>query len=939
MSIIHQNVQCLNNKVEDLEVFLDGEGCDVLCLTEHWYTHNNIESVGVAGFSLLSHFSRQSGIHGGAAIFVNRLVSSSDTFSASNMDEIDRLSTEFSFECSAVKIKYLNFSFIVLAIYRSGGGDFEVFNERFGGALEVLSRYPNYSIFICGDFNVNFLSSSPELDRFTDLIASYGIMETVDEPTRLGSCLDNICTDVASDCRMVSVIHNGLSDHSAQKIIFFELLTKPRPTNKLYRELNNQYNMQNFRDMLKNEDWRDVQQNEDPSCQYDNFLKIVSHYFELAFPLRKEKNLNKNKIGWITRGIRISSEKLKTLHFLIQNGNVDLKVYYGKYKKIYKKVIRAAKLLHNNILMNNASNMTRTAWNIINAQTNKLPKATKIELECNGEIIKDPDRVALYFNEYFNGVAKTVGSVDHGDFDCSNIAVNSSSLFMHPTDEYELKKIISGLKSSHSCGLDGISANMIKNCVDELVCPLVVIINTSLSHGVFADQLKIAKIRPIHKRDSHLIIDNYRPISLISTFAKILEKVVARRLMNFLDKCNILNPSQFGFRRGRSTSSAIINFLNILYKNMDSNKSCMGIFLDLSKAFDLVNHTTLLQKLDRYGIRGVALDWFTSYLRGRMHYVELGGIQSNLLQLSCGVPQGSVLGPLLYILYVNDLVVPNCTMFADDTSVLICTDGKSDLAPTATSVLDQLDQFFLKNDLRLNSQKSVCVEFSAGPGGRVASHLIRCGGSSVAQVDETGFLGMTIERNCGWTQHVGSLCGRLASICFVLRRLRSCLVLSVLRSYYFAHFHSVLSYGLIAWGSCGNSIRVFRLQKRALRVMVGMGTRESCRELFRSMRIMTLPSIFIYQLLLYVRGNMENFRSLGLHHNYNTRSASLLEIPQHRLTLFEKSPDYLAIKVYNKLPPKYLTLSINRFKATIRELFIEKCYYSLVEYLDDAFLL
>ena len=265
----------------------------------------------------------------------------------------------------------------------------------------------------------------------------------------------------------------------------------------------------------------------------------------------------------------------------------------------------------------------------------------------------------------------------------SNI-LSPIQFFLSPTDETEVFYCLSSLDLSKSSGPYSIPSKILSLIKTEIAVPLSKLINLSFTSGIFPSNLKTAKVIPIHKKGSKLELTNYRPISLLSNIDKVFEKLIYKHLYGFLEAKKVIFTQQFGFRKNYSTSQTLLNISQKIMDALDKGNYACGVFVDLQKAFNTVDHEILLKKLYHYGIRGIALSLFRSYLTGRSQFVSLDGIRSVDKVTRHGVPQGSVLGPLLFLLYINDL---NCAIkhslvhhFADDTNLLHFSDSLKQLA-------------------------------------------------------------------------------------------------------------------------------------------------------------------------------------------------------------------------------------------------------------------
>lgn len=538
------------------------------------------------------------------------------------------------------------------------------------------------------------------------------------------------------------------------------------------------------------------------------------------------------------------------------------------------------------------------------------------------------------------------GSIQRPDTAGFALNRNIHSMCVFHFTETEVLHILTKLKNKGSSGPDDIPCTLLRRVADLLVSPLTQLINLSFERGVFPTVLKTSKVIPIHKKNTRTNATNYRPISMSSSFSKIFEYAMLSRLLRHLEVNHILTDRQHGFRRDQSTITAINSFLSDALLSLDRQEFAVGVFCDLSKAFDCVSHRLLLQKMQLYGIRGVVADWFTSYLVDRFQFVRLrfreGDVfrefHSVLLPVQIGVPQGSILGPILFLLFINDIVLfvnYSLVMYADDTSCIISDREPNELQVKANALLERLGGWFNQNFLHLNLEKTNFMRFHVPQSKKEPNLRLSVNGADIEQVSSVAFLGLTVDDVFSWRAHCNELISKLNKYCFLIRNLKRYLEMDHIMSFYFAHVHSRLSYGVAFWGSSSAAEGVFVAQKRIVRCLANIRSTDSCRPFFNKFKLLTLPSIFILETLCLFFRNRNNIPRNSDIHSYNTRTSTLFRVPLSRLNLTKRGPVPLGIKLFNSLPGELKNCPDQKcFRNGVKSLLLSRCVYGVDEFLN-----
>ena len=736
----------------------------------------------------------------------------------------------------------------------------------------------NSDIIIGGDFNINLLKLNERLkfSEYFDLFISHSFFPKITLPTRIGSnsctLIDNIYCRFSSPSResYAGIIYSGVSDHFPCFVSIKCSVKKSVKPPKLAKTLiNPEKAMSDFLAELSQTDIYNklnVNIDSDPDANYEILINSIQEIKQKHFPTRLVKfDRHKHKNNkWITYGIIKSIKYRDEMHLKLKripqgtHAYCILKQNLSVYNSILKKSIREAKFSYYHNLFEKYKHDIKKTWQNISSVLNKSTrkKSDISQIMINGTMSNDKIAITESFNSFFANIGPQLAEkIDTTNKATFNSYLTKKIMFTFNfsfVDTNHVLKIIKSLKPKHSCGHDGITLIFLKQMGPTIIKPLTLIINQSLATGIFPNSLKIAKVTPLFKKDDAKIVDNYRPISLLTSISKVFEKVAHIQLSTYFKSNNLFFKSQYGFREEHSTELASLEFIDQIVQDFENKKTPVTIFMDLSKAFDTLNHDILLHKLKYYGVTGLSLQWFKSYLTNRTQYVEIDNVKSTYLYLKTGVPQGSILGPLLFLIYMND--IPQASdyfsfiLYADDTTLrsYIKTHTGESITSISNSInneLQNVSDWLAVNMLSLNVKKTKFMVFH--PYQKNIENCVpslKIGNTDIERVKEFNFLGLIIEETLSWKSHVDYISNKISKHTGVLNRLKHFLPPYILRTLYFSLIHSQLNYSLLAWGF--NCIRVKKLQKRAVRIVSVSKYNAHTEPLMKSLKILKLEDMF-----------------------------------------------------------------------------------------------
>lgn len=927
--LVHQNIRSLRANFDLFvnHLYLSYKNClpKIIVLSEIWIYENELSFYCIDNYRMYAKCN-QSSRPGGVMVFVSNDLTS-------KINEIDILSASGLI----IKIYSDKVNFSLLALYRFHDFSENLFINELNYILDDFK--PTEPIIIVGDMNINLLSDKEFVDKYNFLLLSYGFKSFINSITRPISktCIDHIYikTNNFKEINFSVVVEEiGLTDHSLLALYSDVFRNCPSPQENRC-EINKKIDFKRLKGYLQTYNWEHIYQTNDVNDAFFMFIRDLKNIIEdCSYSHLTNKKMIRLK-PWITNNLVLRINKRIELYKKNkkQPYNDKLKKYYNRYRNRLNNDIKFAKeMYYQNLFKNNSK--VKEQWKIIDEligeRKNNSNRIFKV-LKDNGEESVSDIETAEIFNKFFLEVAnklkqkhsKNTGftSEELSKLDHRNkfrIRYVRNSLFLLPTSKSEVHKTIISLSNKKSVDLHGISNNVLKAVSEEISEVLSFLINLSFETGIFPNTLKHSIVVPIFKKGDPNVVTNYRPISLLSPIAKVVEKIMKFRLQNFLESNNILSKNQFGFRSGISTEDALLRVVSFINDCKNKNFSTSGLFIDLQKAFDMVDHCILMGKMDSMGIRGIPYEWFRSYLDNRIQMVGCNGSRSTPGVITSGVPQGSVLGPMLFLIYINDLsdgaFNGSITCFADDTALCYKATNRHLVHQMIEKDLISLRWWLLTNKIYLNIEKTKFIDFNLKQSevkiDSLKYHSLKCTSfdvcncESIKKVDNIKYLGSVLDSYITWKEHCGNLKKQLGNCLRKFYFLRSLCPTKVLKMLYYALIQSRLSYGIICWGGAyGNAIdRLNILQKHILRIMCKKSKYTSSWPLFFENRILPVRHLYIFKVLdkFYLRKGM--LQNLTDYSARESRHKGKIKLPFPNYEYYKRTYEYMAPKLYNLLP-------------------------------------
>ena len=888
-SVMHFNIRSLCKNFTELLNLLDNilkKRPDVILLCETFLHANNVGRVHIPGYKF-HVLNRSSGGGGGVAIYVK------SCYDAVLIDDL----TKETDDCESlfIRIALENRTILLGEIYRKPNRPEKKFIEFLQYCAEYASQM-KYEIVIGCDQNINLLNiTNRQVDNLICVMNECGVIPMVTKPTRISknsaTLIDQVyCSESMYRKSHSYIVVTDISDHYPCLCNFNEKPLEPDPVKFIGRKLND-CNISQLCSYLNCYNWQQLNRF-NVNDMLDMLLNVINTGLDIFMP-KREVVLNGNKQikePWVSKGILASSRQSRQNYLEFINGQID-KHKYTEYRNILNKIKRNAKCLYYKRVFTDTYGNMKKSWFYLNRVLGRCNDKSNVPTVIKDESkeIRDVKEICNKFNTYFGNIGRDFNhrvkssTKSYKSYLVSD--VHCTFKFEYITDKIVVKTIAS-LKNKLSCGNDGLSNKFLKLVNNSICIPLSLIINKTLSTGEIPKLWKNAIVHPLYKSGAHNLLTNYRPISLLPTMSKVMEKIVHQQTYNYFVDNNMYSDKQFGFRANHGCIDCVNKFVYDVTRGLSMKNPTMVTFIDTSKAFDTISRSILIDKLRHYGMTENALSWFRNYFQDRTQKVKLNDSCSNNVSLDYGVGQGSVLGPLVFSIVTMDLFdVPKyCKIlgYADDITIYLSYHNMITMYAKMRSDLKLVMDWFCSNKLLINVKKTKMMLISRKKENTYPK-CIEMSGVYIERVSNFKLLGIVIDERLSWSDHVSGLLKKIESGIFALNSTKNLLPTFVKRQIYHSFVYSHLNYGIELWGhSCPkNMLKKLQVcQNKSVKCIIGSLSKLSLPEIYKQLKILSVVKICKYNSLKFMYRHeydtcpklLRSILNTNLGHDYETRN-------------------------------------------------------------------
>ena len=945
--IVHLNCRSLIKKKEELEYVVNELNPTIICLSETWFDSSVSKNDYVPeGYSIIRHdrsddykqkYGKSNG--GGLAVIYKKTI---------KVQKVHDLTDPIE-EILWVRIQS-KFSFLLGVLYRAEYTDTlkETLDEcLLENNIRKVSEKAK-SVVLVGDFNINYSNYEDKMrEKLENICTTNGLYQLINKPTRIdpNTFSQTIIDHIWANKEYVPIKDSGttigISDHLAT---YVKLNKKIEEKSKTVTSRNyKNYDPESFNNSLQQSitesDLEKIIESKQVDKAMERLSSIITNTLDKYAPIYERKiQMKFNPIPWLNKELKdIIARKNSLVKDFYQFGLESLKT---PIKILNNQIVHLKRKLKKKYLTENlttAKDDPKKTWKILNATIGSN----------NNEENTEPDlmtqKKADQFNQYFAHIGENILKE-------LNLTVEPTDLKGHEgfyftlESEATIAKLIEQIKPDVATGRDGISAKIIKDAKSTITPILTKIINTGYETNTFPNCMKMASVRPIHKKEDTNLISNYRPISILPCLSKVLERSASNQLIAYLEKNNRLNPAQHAYRKQHGTQTCLFQVLDHTQKLLDEGKLVSIVSLDLSKAFDAINHEMLLRKLAHLGLSESALFWIKSYLSNRTQHTKFSNFTSKDEEVTAGVPQGSILGPLLFICFSNDIYnsfqdLCKCFSYADDSQFIVAAKNQKELTKKIELIIRIAHNWYSQNCMKANQGKTEILVINKG---NIRTESMKF------KVQEKGklkflkpkkfikVLGILIDEHLNWKKQVMKVRKTASNTIRKLHRINHLLPIDIKIQLYNALVVPHFDYADVIWGGC--SVEMSRklqiTQNFAVKSITGAKKFDHVTELFEKLKFLSLQqrrniheAVFTHKSLL--QNHPHDICQMYILQcpTSNTRGShsAILNYPPHKTQKYENSPFYRCLKSWNSIPENILKNTTTKaFKRDLQKDMIQK---------------